>query len=89
MIPVLFEGLVGGKTRPLVAIGDKAGNFVLLDRNTGEAVHRLVVSRQVGLNTAPTPDGTEACPNHGGGIDIFKQERDNDWKKCADNRLDH
>lgn len=39
MIPVLFEGAVRGKTRRLVAIGDKAGNFVILDRQTGEVVH--------------------------------------------------
>ncbi len=69
MIPVLFEGKVGGQTRPLVAIGDKAGNFVLLDRTTGTVVHRLAVSRQVGLNTPPSRTGTEACPNHGGGIE--------------------
>jgi len=40
MIPVLFEGEVRGKTRRLVAVGDKAGNFVILDRQTGELVHR-------------------------------------------------
>src|SRR5262249_28465867 len=32
MIPVLFEGQVDGKRRPLVAIGDKAGDFLILDR---------------------------------------------------------
>ena len=69
MIPVLFEGRVDGQPRPLVAIGDKAGNFVLLDRNTGQVVHRLAVSQQSGLDTAPTLQGTEACPNHGGGIE--------------------
>ncbi len=62
MIPVLFDGQVGGQTRPLVAIGDKAGNFVLLDRKTGEVVHRLVLSKQVGLNIQQSPEGTEACP---------------------------
>jgi alcohol dehydrogenase (cytochrome c) len=69
MIPVLFEGQVGGQSRPLVAIGDKAGNFVLLDRQSGKVVHRLVLSKQVGLDTQPSHDGTEACPNHGGGIE--------------------
>ncbi len=68
MIPVLFDGQVDGQTRPLVAIGDKAGNFVLLDRNTGKIVHRLALSKQVGLNTQQSLEGTEACPNHGGGI---------------------
>jgi alcohol dehydrogenase (cytochrome c) len=69
MIPVLFEGQVDGKTRSLVAIGDKAGNLVLLDRKTGKVVHRLALSKQVGLDTPPTPAGTEGCPNHAGGIE--------------------
>jgi len=69
MIPVLFEGQVDGQARSLVAIGDKAGNFVLLDRKTGKVVHRLAVSRQTGLDTPPSLQGTEACPNHGGGIE--------------------
>jgi alcohol dehydrogenase (cytochrome c) len=70
MIPVLFEGQVKGRRRPMVAIGDKAGNVVLLDRSTGEMVHRLAVSDQTGLaTTEPTRKGTHACPNHGGGIE--------------------
>jgi alcohol dehydrogenase (cytochrome c) len=68
MIPVLFEGQVNGRMRPLVAIGDKAGNFVLLDRKTGKVAHRLALDDQTGLNTQPSLDGTKACPNHGGGI---------------------
>ncbi len=69
MIPVLFEGLVHGHKRALVAIGDKAGNFLILDRVTGEVVHRLALDDQTGLSTQPTRDGTKACPNHGGGIE--------------------
>ena len=69
MIPVLFEGRVDGQSRPLVAIGDKAGNFVLLDRQSGKVLHRLVLSKQVGINSPPSHEGTEACPNHGGGIE--------------------
>jgi len=69
MIPVLFEGQVAGRTRHLVAIGDKASNFVVLDRATGQVVHRLVLGKQTGLETAPSLTGTEACPNHGGGIE--------------------
>jgi alcohol dehydrogenase (cytochrome c) len=69
MIPVLFEGQVSGQTRSLVAIGDKAGNFVLLDRVSGQVVHRLALSNQVGIDTPPTREGAEACPNHGGGIE--------------------
>jgi mono/diheme cytochrome c family protein len=69
MIPVLFDGQVDGQKQKLVAIGDKAGDFVLLDRDTGKVVHRLALSNQAGLDTAPTREGTEACPNHGGGIE--------------------
>ena len=69
MIPVLFEGQVGGRMRHLVAVGDKASNFVVLDRVTGRVVHRLVLGKQTGLNTPPGLAGTEACPNHGGGIE--------------------
>jgi glucose dehydrogenase len=69
MIPVLFEGQVGGQKRPLVAIGDKAGNFVLLDRKSGQVVHRLALSKQVALDAPPSHEGTETCPNHGGGIE--------------------
>jgi alcohol dehydrogenase (cytochrome c) len=69
MIPVLFEGQVDGQIRSLAAIGDKAGNFVLLDRKSGQVVHRLALSKQVGIDTQPSHEGTEACPNHGGGIE--------------------
>jgi alcohol dehydrogenase (cytochrome c) len=69
MIPVLFEGQVNGRIRPLVAIGDKAGNFVLLNRKTGKVVHRLALNDQTGLDTQPSLEGTKACPNHGGGIE--------------------
>jgi alcohol dehydrogenase (cytochrome c) len=69
MVPVLFEGSVSGVARRLVAVGDKAGNFVILDRDSGAVVHRLVLSKQMGLDTPPTKEGVEACPNHGGGIE--------------------
>jgi alcohol dehydrogenase (cytochrome c) len=69
MVPVLFEGSVAGVARQLVAVGDKAGDFVILDRSTGAVVHRLVLSKQKGLDSPPTPQGVEACPNHGGGIE--------------------
>jgi alcohol dehydrogenase (cytochrome c) len=69
MIPVLFDGQVAGRTRHLVAVGDKGGNFVILDRRTGAVVHRLAVSKQKGLETPPTVEGNEVCPNHGGGIE--------------------
>jgi alcohol dehydrogenase (cytochrome c) len=54
MIPVLFEGRVDGQSRALVAIGDKAANFVVLDRESGRVVHRLALGSQSGLNTQPS-----------------------------------
>jgi alcohol dehydrogenase (cytochrome c) len=69
MVPVLFEGSVAGVVRHLVAVGDKAGNFVILDRANGAIVHRLVLSKQMALDVPPTKQGVEACPNHGGGIE--------------------
>jgi alcohol dehydrogenase (cytochrome c) len=67
--PVLFDGKTGSTTRQLVAVGDKAADLVILDRTNGQLVYRLTVSKQTGLNTAPTLRGELACPNHGGGIE--------------------
>ena len=70
MPPVLFTGNVGGVKRQLLAVGDKAGDFVILDRTTGKLVNRVAVSDQQGIfTTVPTVAGTFACPNHGGGIE--------------------
>jgi alcohol dehydrogenase (cytochrome c) len=70
MIPVLFTAKVAGKMQDVVAVGDKAGNFVVLDRSTGKPLHKLAVSDQTGFfTTVPTVEGTHACPNHGGGIE--------------------
>jgi len=69
MPPVLFDGKVAGKTRPLLAIADKGGNLVILDRPTGAVVHRLAVATQLNLDTTPSSNGTKACPNHGGGAE--------------------
>jgi mono/diheme cytochrome c family protein len=54
---------------PLVAVGDKAGNFIVLNRKTGKVVYRLALSDQTGLDTQPSLEGNKACPNHGGGIE--------------------
>ena len=70
MPPVLFTGVVGGVNRQLLAVGDKAGDFVILDRTTGKLISRMAVSNQHGIfTTVPTVAGTFACPNHGGGIE--------------------
>lgn len=70
MPPVLFTGTVNGTPRQLLAVGDKAGDFVILDRTNGAPLARLAVSNQQGIfTTVPTAAGTFACPNHGGGIE--------------------
>lgn len=70
MPPVLFGGTVRGSPRQLLAVGDKAGDFAILDRTNGKPVVRLAVSNQNGIfTTVPTLKGTFACPNHGGGVE--------------------
>ncbi|MDB5041212.1 MAG: Pyrrolo-quinoline quinone [Candidatus Eremiobacteraeota bacterium] len=70
MPPVLFTGKVAGKDQLMVAVGDKAGDFLIFDRTSGKPLHKIVVSNQTGLfTTVPTLKGTSACPNHGGGIE--------------------
>lgn len=69
MYPVLFDGKVNGTDRKLVAIGDKASNFVILDRADGKLLYRMALDKQTGINDAPTTAGTFGCPNHGGGIE--------------------
>lgn len=70
MPPILFEGKVHGKTVPLVADGDKAGNFWLLNSKTGEVVNHLRVSMQYNQDSEPTLQGNIACPNTNGGIEF-------------------
>jgi alcohol dehydrogenase (cytochrome c) len=70
MPPVLFTGTVSGSPRQLLAVGDKAGDFAILDRTNGTPVAKLAVSNQNGIfTTTPTMSGTFACPNHGGGVE--------------------
>ncbi len=70
MPPVLFTASVAGRRRALLAVADKAGDFVVLDRTNGSQVYRMAVSSQRGiLTTVPTPQGSFACPNHGGGVE--------------------
>ena len=69
MIPVVFDGTINGAIRKLVAIGDKNGNFIILDRTNGQVVYRTSVSQQKDDEGIPTFAGTPACPNHGGGVE--------------------
>ena len=69
MQPVLFSGKVGDNTRNMVATGDKAGNFWILDAATGQLVDHTVASFQKGVDTPPSVEGNIACPNTLGGIE--------------------
>lgn len=69
MPPVLFNGKVNGKVMPLVADGDKAGNFWLLNSKTGALVNHLSVSMQYHQKLAPSLAGNIACPNTNGGVE--------------------
>ncbi|GAC1311416.1 MAG: PQQ-dependent methanol/ethanol family dehydrogenase [Vulcanimicrobiaceae bacterium] len=69
MPPVRFTGTVAGKSRELVAAGDKGGNFWVLDANDGKLVYRAAVSTQKGQDMAPSRDGNIACPNTNGGVE--------------------
>ena len=69
MQPILFTGKVGDTEEKLVATGDKAGNFWLLNAATGALVDHTAVSFQKGQNTAPSLTGNYACPNTLGGVE--------------------
>ncbi|MDQ2802578.1 MAG: PQQ-binding-like beta-propeller repeat protein [Pseudomonadota bacterium] len=69
MAPVLFNGKVGNDQRQLIAAGDKAGNFWILDAGTGKLVNHTVASFQKGVDTPPSTEGNVACPNTLGGIE--------------------
>lgn len=69
MQPVLFTGKVNDATRKLVATGDKAGNFWILDAETGKLVDHTAASFQKGQDAAPSLEGNIACPNTLGGIE--------------------
>jgi alcohol dehydrogenase (cytochrome c) len=69
MQPVLFTGKLGGEPHQLVAAGDKAGNFWILDAATGKLVDHTVANFQKGYDTPPNLAGNIACPNTLGGIE--------------------
>ncbi|HXT05639.1 MAG TPA: PQQ-binding-like beta-propeller repeat protein [Roseiarcus sp.] len=69
MQPVLFTGKVDKTSRNLVATGDKAGNFWILDAETGKVVDHTAASFQKNQKLAPSIEGNIACPNTLGGIE--------------------
>lgn len=69
MPPVMFQGTVDGQSRNLIAAGDKAGNFWILDRDSGKLVSRTAVSFQHNQDLDPSLTGNVACPNTNGGVE--------------------
>ncbi|MBI1397974.1 MAG: PQQ-binding-like beta-propeller repeat protein [Betaproteobacteria bacterium] len=70
MPPVLFDGKIDGQQKPLVAVGDKGGNFWILDAKDGKLMDHTVVSYQKGHDTEPSANGNYACPNTNGGVEF-------------------
>jgi alcohol dehydrogenase (cytochrome c) len=69
MQPILFTGKVGNNDEKLVATGDKAGNYWLLDAANGKLVDHTAIAFQKGQNTPPSLEGNYACPNTLGGVE--------------------
>ncbi len=69
MQPILFTGKIGNNEEKLVATGDKAGNYWLLDATTGKLVDHTAIAFQKGVNTPPSLQGNYACPNTSGGVE--------------------
>lgn len=68
--PILFNGKVDGKPTNLVAAGDKAGNFWILNADSGKLLSKTPVSYQFNQDTHPPAQGSNyACPNTNGGIE--------------------
>jgi alcohol dehydrogenase (cytochrome c) len=71
MPPVRFSGKVDGKTMELVAAGDKAGNFWILNAKNGDLISNTPVSYQMNQNSQPPKNATNyACPNTNGGVEF-------------------
>jgi alcohol dehydrogenase (cytochrome c) len=68
--PVLFTGTVHGVRRPLVATGDKVGNFWVLDVRNGRVLEHTVVSTQLNGNVLPNVHGVLTCPGTNGGVEF-------------------
>lgn len=69
MQPILATAKIGNSSVKIVATGDKAGNFWILDATTGKLLNHTAASFQKGQNTEPTIEGNYACPNTLGGIE--------------------
>ncbi len=69
MQPVLFTGKVDKASKKMVATGDKAGNFWILDAETGKLMDHTATVFQHNQDSAPSLKGNYACPNTLGGIE--------------------
>jgi alcohol dehydrogenase (cytochrome c) len=83
-VPVLFDGIIGGRGRKLVAQANRNAFYYVLDRETGEFLQGIAYAKQTwarGLDsrgrpivlpdTDPTPEGNLVYPGLGGGTNWF------------------
>lgn len=83
-VPVLFDGLINGRKRKLVAMANRNAFYYVLDRHTGEFLSGTPYVKQtwaMGLDlrgrpillrgTEPTPEGTLVYPGVGGATNWF------------------
>lgn len=71
MPPVLFTGSIGGGPVKLVAAGDKAGNFWILNAEDGKLISKTPLSFQYNQNSQPQVGSSNyACPSWNGGIEF-------------------
>ncbi len=64
----LFTATINGVERDLIATGGKDGRLHVLDRDTGEPVYVVPVTRQKNVGEPFTEDGLHMCPGHRGSL---------------------
>ncbi|MGH7160085.1 MAG: PQQ-binding-like beta-propeller repeat protein, partial [Acetobacteraceae bacterium] len=69
--------------RKLVATGDKAGNFWILDAKTGKLIDHTAISFQKAQHTSPSPEGDVACPSTLGGVEYQGGAYDPATNECG------
>jgi alcohol dehydrogenase (cytochrome c) len=64
----IFEGVVQGRQRKLIAAAGKDGIVRVLDRDTHEELHQTVIGTRLNEDTPISIEGTRYCPGVLGGV---------------------
>jgi len=64
----LFTTTVDGEERALIATGGKDGHLHVLDRESGEVLYLVPVTRQKNVGEPFTEEGLHMCPGHRGSL---------------------